>query len=105
MPRRVIKETHRSLQSSLLIRNLEQSRSLYWYLLGSGQTGRQGGGEGPACCPSSNTLGGELLANVYPFPQLTYNTALPSVNKQSYAASASDSLAFSWPAALTIVLN
>lgn len=38
---------------------------------------------------------GRLLANVYLLPQLTYNTALASVNKQSYAASASDSLAFS----------
>lgn len=38
---------------------------------------------------------GKLLANVYLFPQLTYNTAMASVNKQSYAASASDSLAFS----------
>ena len=31
--------------------------------------------------------GGKLQANVYPLPQLTYNTALASVNKQSYAAS------------------
>lgn len=54
-----------------------------------------GGKEGPACCLSSNALGGTLLANVYLLPQLTYNTALASVNKQSYAASASDSLAFS----------
>lgn len=57
--------------------------------------GRPGGGEGPACCLSSNALGGKLLANVYPLPQLTYNTALASVNKQSYAAPTSDSLAFS----------
>lgn len=35
---------------------------------------------------------GKLLANVYLLPQLTYNTALASVNKQSYVASA---LAFS----------
>lgn len=57
--------------------------------------GRQGGGEDPACCLSFNALGGKLLANVYLLPQLMYNTALASVNKQSYAASASDSLAFS----------
>ena len=30
---------------------------------------------------------GKLQANVYPLPRLTYNTALASVNKQSYAAS------------------
>lgn len=50
---------------------------------------------GPAYCLSFNALGGKLLANVYPLPQLTYNTVLAFVNKQSYAASASDSLVFS----------
>lgn len=63
--------------------------------MGSGQMGRQGGGEDLACCLSSNALGAKQPANVYPLPQLTFNTALASVNKHSYAASASDSLAFS----------
>lgn len=53
--------------------------------------GRQGSREGPACCLSSNALGGKLLANVYPLPQLTYNIALSLVNRDS----ASDSLVFS----------
>lgn len=56
--------------------------------------GRQVGGEGqPAVRLPMHW--GHALANVYPLPQLMYNTALASVNKQSCAASASDSLAFS----------
>lgn len=90
MPRRVIKETHQPPESLSACKE-PRAKQLYWYLLGSGQMGRQGGGEGPACCLSSNALGGKLLANVYPLPQLMYNIVLSLVNR----ASASDSLVFS----------
>lgn len=100
MPRRVIKEAHPPSESFLLTRNPLQgcSTDISWALgrwadkvvgepslLSVFQCTGGGGGVG----------GGKLQANVYPLPQLTYNTALASVNKQSYAASASDSLAFS----------
>lgn len=96
MPRRVIRETHQPPESSLLIRNPEQSSStgISWVLGRWAGKALVGGGRGrgrPACCLSSNALGGKLLANVYPLPQLTYNIALSLVNR----ASASDSLVFS----------
>lgn len=51
---------------------------------------------GPSLLSVFQCTGGKLLANVYPLPQLMYNTVLASVNKQSCAAAAaSDSLAFS----------
>lgn len=50
---------------------------------------------GPSLLSIFQCTGSKLLANVYPLPQLMYNTVLASVNKQSCAAAASDSLAFS----------
>lgn len=65
-----------------------------------GQMGEQGGGESLACnVPNAGSRVGELgeqaAGKCLPTSPILINASLASVNKQSYAASASDSFAFS----------
>jgi len=90
MPRRVFKEIYLPLEFFLLI-NLALLLSLGCWA--DGQARWKGGLAYCLCLPMCRE--GKLLANVYLLPQLTHNTSLASVNKQSCAASASDSWAFS----------